>query len=335
MGESTLIAPRSAEYLGDPYGHLAKLRSEAPFVVDPGTGMWFMLGYEQVQAGLSQIVRGHPEGPDRRVHFPANPFFADGPSHTGPRRLIASAFTNREVDKLRGRAQSIVDTALASASNGSELHVVRDVGFLLPYLLTCDVLGVPDVANRDELRDWTWRSLELIDVFATPEKVQDNIAASACLAAHLDEVLTWKRANLSDDLLSLIIRAADAGEVMQPEQVSSYVHTLYLAGMHTTVNQIALCLHALMTYREQWEAICTDPALLDDAVEELLRFEPTAQYMRRTAETDVTVAGVDVPAGTTVVCWIASANRDENRWGPSADRLDITRADARHHVTFG
>ena len=335
MGESTLIEPSSAAYLTDPYAHLARLRAEGNCVVDPGTGMWFMLGYEHVQAALAQIVRGHQDGPDRHVHFPANPFYADGPGHSGPRRLIASAFTNREVDKLRGRAQSIVDGALAGKGDGDELRVVDEIGFVLPYLLTCELLGVPDVDNRDELREWTWKCLELIDLFATPDQVEDNIAASGQLAAHLEEVLPWKRDHLGDDLFSLVIRAADAGEVMRPEQVIPYVHTLYLAGMHTTVNQIALCLHALLTNRAQWELLCAEPERLDNAVEELLRFEPTAQYMRRTAEADVTVAGIDIPAGTTVVCWIASANRDPAKWGETADRLDITRGDARQHIAFG
>jgi cytochrome P450 len=122
---------------------------------------------------------------------------------------------------------------------------------------------------------------------------------------------------------------------MRPEQVIPYVHTLYLAGMHTTVNQTALSLLAMLERRAQWELLVARPALLENAVEELLRFEPTAQYMRRTPDHEVDILGVTIPSGTDVVCWIASANRDEQRWGPTADDLDITRADARQHVAFG
>lgn len=327
--------PRSPAYLADPYRHLAQLREQTPCWIDPGTGKWFLLGFDHVQIGLSDIVRGNKDGNSRHVHFPANPFAADGPGHTIPRRLIVPLLTNRAVQRWRDRAQQIVDDALAGKEGGGELRVVDELGFVLPYTLTCHLLGVPDVDNRDELRDWTWKSLELIDAFATPEQLAANLEGAANLAGHLQEVIEWKRGHLGDDLLSVVIRAGDEGEVMRREQVISYVHTLYLAGMHTTVNQTALSLRALLEHRDQWERLRDEPQLLENAVEELLRYESTAQYMQRKADFDVDVAGVTVPEGTQVVCWIASANRDPQRWGATADELDITRADARQHVAFG
>lgn len=326
--------PRSPEYLADPYAQLKQLREFGPCVIDPGSGKWFFTHYPHVSTGLSQIVRGHKESM-REVHFPANPFAADGPGHTGPRRVIAPTFTNRAVQKFRERAQRVVDDALAGKERGGEFRVVDEIGFLLPYTLTCDLLGVPDVDNRLELKQWTWQSLELIDAFLTPEQLQSNLAAAGNLAAHLRDVIEWRRANLDDGMLSMVIRAADEGDVMRPEQVISYIHTLYLAGMHTTVNQIALSLLALLNHRDQWNLLCADGALFENAVEELLRYESTAQYMQRTTEVDTDIEGVFVPAGTEVVCWIASADRDEARFGATADRLDITRADARQHVAFG
>jgi cytochrome P450 len=327
--------PRSAAYLQDPYAQLRELRSRGSCYVDPGSGLWFLLGYDDVDAGLSQITREGADDADRQVHFPDNPFAADGPGHLGPRRLIAPKLANRAVQQLRARAQGIVDAALRGKDRGGELRVVEEIGFPLPYLLTCDILGVPDVDNRDELRDWTWKSLELNDAFLTDEQLRVDLEAARCLAEHLSGVLAWKRDHPADDLLSLILQAADVGEVLRPEQVPAFVYTLYLAGMHTTVNQIALGLHALLRHREQWERLHREPSLLENAVEELLRFEPTAQYMRRNGGRDVEIGGVAIPAGTEVVCWIASANRDERRFGPTADELDITRKDAPQHLAFG
>jgi cytochrome P450 len=328
--------PRSPVYLEDPYGHLAELRARGPAAVDPATGRWFLLRHDEVEAGLSQVVRGEAAGAaDRHVHFPDNPFAADGPGHAGPRRIIVPSLTNRAVQRFRDRAQQIVDDVLAGKEGGGELRVVEELGFRLPYELTCDLLGIPDVDNRDELRSWTWQSLELIDAFPTEEQLRANLAAAGCLAEHLCAVAEWKRDHLGDDLFSAVIAAADAGEVMRPEQVVPYVHTLYLAWMHTTVNQTALSLLALLQHRDQWDLLVAERALLDNAVEELLRFEPTAQYMRRVPEREIPVGEVTVPPGTEVVCWIASANRDERRWGPTADELDITRPDARQHLAFG
>jgi cytochrome P450 len=325
------VRPSSPEYLADPYAHLREWRQQGPVCVDPATGIWFLLGFDEVEAGLTRITRGH----ERHVTFPANPFAADGPGHTGPRRVIMPTFTNRAVQRFRDRAQQIVDASLAGKERGGEIRVVDELGFPLPFHLTCDILGVPEADNVEELREWTWKSLALIDAFLTPEQTKDYLEAAGALAGHLREVIEWKRGHLGDDVVSMVIAAADEGEVMKPEQVVSYVHTLYLAGMHTTVNQTALSLHALMQQRDQWELLVRQPELLDNAVEELLRFEPTAQYMRRCGTSDHEIGEVTVPAGTEVICWIASANRDERRWGPNADRLDITREDARTHIAFG
>jgi cytochrome P450 len=326
---------RSPAYLADPYAYLRELRERGRVVVDPGSGLWFLLRFDDVEAGLTTITRGHDERERRHRHFPGNPFAADGPDHTGPRRVIMPTLSNRAVQRFRDRAQQIVDGALVGKERGGELRVVEEIGFQLPYHLTCDILGVPAVDNADELRGWTWKSLELIDAFLTPQQLADDLEASGCLAAHLREVIEWKRDHLGDDVVSMVIAAADEGEVMRPDQVVSYVHTLYLAGMHTTVNQSALSLHALLEHRSQWDLLRSRPELLENAVEELLRFEPTAQYMRRTGTSDREIGGVTIPAGTEVVCWIASANRDEQRWGPTVDELDITRADARNHIAFG
>jgi cytochrome P450 len=311
------------------------MRAQGSCHVDPGSGQWFLLGYDDVAAGLSQITRCPPEGPDRHVHFPGNPFSADGPGHSGPRSLISPTFGHRAIARLRDRAQQIVDAALRGKQRGGELRIVEEIGFPLPYHITCDLLGVPDVDNRDELRGWTWKSLELIDAFLPDEQLRDDVEASRCLAEHLRGVIEWKRHHLGDDVLSAILHAADEARVLRPEQILAFVHTLYLAGMHTTVNQTALSMYALLGHRDQWELLRSKPELLDNAVEEALRFEPTAQYMRRTGAADVEIGGVTIPAGVDVVCWIASANRDESRWGPTASKVDITRANARQHLAFG
>jgi cytochrome P450 len=327
--------PRDPAYLADPYAHLRRLREANRIHVDPGTGLWFLLRFDDVEAGLTNITRGHQDGEERHMHFPGNPFAADGPGHTGPRRVIMPTFSNRGVQRFRDRAQEIVDGVLVGKERGGELRVVDEIGFQLPYHLTCTMLGVPEVDNVDELRSWTWKSLELIDAFLTPEQLKENLEAAGHLASHLREVIEWKRDHRADDVVSSVIAAADAGEVMRPEQVVPYVHTLYLAGMHTTVNQTALSLLALLEHRDQWTLLQQRPDLLENAVEELLRFEPTAQYMRRIGTSDIEIGGVTIPAGTEVVCWIASANRDEARWGPTVDELDITRDDARQHIAFG
>src|SRR4051812_33387759 len=181
--------PNSPEYLADPYGHLKELRQQTPICIDQASGLWFLLRFADVEDGLTHVTRGHDDANPRQIHFPDNPFAADGPGHTGPRRGIMPTFTNRAVQRFRERAQQIVDTALAGKEGGGELRVVEELGFPLPYHLTCDILGVPEVDNVEELRRWTWKSLELINAFLTPERLRDNLEASGYLADHLREVI--------------------------------------------------------------------------------------------------------------------------------------------------
>ena len=330
MSDPASVDVHGAAFAADPYPALAALRAGRRVHHHEASGQWFLLRFDDVGFGLGDIKRN-----ERTARDPLNPFAMDGPGHTGPRRLIAPALSNQKVQALRGRTQQIVDDALADKTPGSVLQVVEEIGYPLPYRLMCQLLGVPELDDPTVLRDITFKSLALIDAFSSPDQVQDFVAAAKVLYEHLAEVVEWKRGHRGDDLVSTVLSAADDGDVMTHDHVVPYLHTLYLAGMHTTVNQIALSLLALMRHRSQWELLRARPELGDNAVEELLRFDSTAQYMRRTTLEDYRFGDDVVPAGAQVVAWIASANRDEGRWGPDAGELDITRADAPKHIAFG
>ena len=242
---------RSPAYLADPYGHLAALRQPTPVARHPSSGYWFLLRYDDVDSGLAGITRQHDEGPRtqaRRAHFAANPFADDGPvtpargtwSHRRSPTGLCNGF---------GPPPSRWWGSAGQRAKRRRLQVVDEIGYPLPYRLTCEILGVPEVGNVEELREWTWKSLDLIDVFLTPDEVGDYLQAAGALAAHLKEVVAWKRDHMADDIVSAIVAAADEGTVIREEQVVPYLHTLYLAGMHTTVNQTALSLHALLQNR--------------------------------------------------------------------------------------
>lgn len=330
VADALTLDLHSAAFAADPYPALARLRGEGRVHFHEPSAQWFLLQFDDVGFGLADIKRN-----ERTSRDPLNPFAMDGPGHTGPRRLITPALSNQRVQSLRARTQQIVDDALADVQPGSVLHVVDAIGYPLPYRLMCQLLGVPELDDPSVLRDVTFKSLALIDAFSSPEKVQQFVAAAKELYEHLAEVVAWKRDHRGDDLVSTVLAAADDGDVMTHDHVVPYLHTLYLAGMHTTVNQIALSLLALLRHRRQWELLCARPDLFDNAVEELLRFDSTAQYMRRTTLEQYRFGDDVIPEGAPVVAWIASANRDEAKWGPAADVLDITRADAPKHIAFG
>jgi cytochrome P450 len=335
-------------YFDDPYPVLARVRARAPIHRHPTSECWTLMRYADVDQALrdpalSNMTKWAPDTPRTRMIAAAGgqayaqtpSFFAfDLPDHTPPRRMITPPFLPASVEQLRVRAQEIVDAALADKRGGDTLLLVEEVAFNLPYQLTCHMLGIAPLDDVSELREWTWKGLNLLDPHLTAEQFFDYTAAAVALNTHLRDVVADKRRDLGDDLMSLVIRAGDAGDVMTQDQIVRSVQTLYHAGMDTTVNQTSLSILALMRNREQWELLCHHPELLDNAVEELLRYDPTAQFMPRTTPAPYTIGGVTIPAGCQVITWLASANRDPSKFGPTADELDITRADAKDHVSF-
>ncbi len=340
--------PSAPDFFADPYRHFADARRSAP-VQCYQPGMWMVFGHDDVSQvlkdrGLTSTERHTLDAPRNLAIKAAGGTDAyllrpslskmDAPDHTPLRALLARLFTPRAVGSLRRAATDLVAGAFDRHAGG-EMEVIESLAHPLPYQLTCTWLGVPALDDDGDIRRWSFEGLQMIDPFRRPEQYREYISASADFAGYLRELVAWKRSRQGDDAISRLIAAGDAGEVITPDEVVATIHTLFLAGFHTTVNQIGLSVLALLQAPDQWAALVADPELLPNAIDELLRFDPTAQFMIRATAADYRVGGVTIPPGQHIVAWIASANRDEARWGSSADQLDLVRPDARYHLAFG
>jgi cytochrome P450 len=128
------------------------------------------------------------------------------------------------------------------------------------------------------------------------------------------------------------VRAELDGERLSTDEIAAFVRMLFPAGFETTMKGLSNALVGLLT-SGQWALVREDRSLVTRAIEEGLRWQTSVLGMPRVATSDVEVAGMPVPAGDVVLCFAASANRDETRW-PDADRYDLTRA-PQPHVAFG
>ena len=129
--------------------------------------------------------------------------------------------------------------------------------------------------------------------------------------------------------------AEDDGDVLDDEELIAQTLLLYIAGHETTVNLIASGTLALLRHPAQLALLRDDPALIANAVEELLRYDSPVQVSRRITTEPVSISGVTIPAGAFVMASLGSANRDEGFWGPDAAELRLGRENARQHVSFG
>jgi cytochrome P450 len=197
------------------------------------------------------------------------------------------------------------------------------------------MLGVPDGVDADKLREWSGllvRTLEPPSDLSLLERIAD---ANDQMRAVVLEMIAWKRSHMADDVLSALVAAEEQGDTLTDEELLDQVMLIYIAGHETTVNLIGNGTLALLRNRDQLDKLRADPSLIAGAVDELLRYDSPVQMTRRITLADTEVQGRMIPKGTFTLCALASANRDERHFGPTAGQLDITRADAHDHVSFG
>jgi cytochrome P450 len=251
----------------------------------------------------------------------------DPPQHTRLRRLLTGQFTVRRMRRLEERITEIaVEHIEAMRAAGTSADLVAAFALPLPSLVICELLGV-GYADRAEFQE---RTSVMLGLAGTDEEKQQ---AAAALYGFMARLVAAKRAEPADDLLSGLVHA-EADPPLTDRELVDIATLLLLAGHETTANMLALSTFALLEQPAQLAAWRADPGIVDGAVEELLRYLSIVHLgpARRALE-DVTIGGVEIPAGSTVMLSVPAANRDPAQWPAGAD-LDITRPRG-PHLAFG
>ncbi|MEU3269840.1 cytochrome P450 [Saccharomonospora sp. NPDC006951] len=253
-----------------------------------------------------------------------------GEGHQRWRRLVNRWFTAKRMAALRpgieAMAERLVDEMV---EHGQPADLKASVGFPLPVWVICDMLGVPG-EDRDRFAHWSDSLLNLT------RYTQDEVeTAQAEFFAYMGGHIAEKRARQGDDLLSELITSTDsAGELMSDRMLVATGLGLLIAGHETTANMIGKMVAMLLADRRRWERLVADPSLVRTAVEESLRFDPNPGLgMVRYLDEEVEVGGRTLPEGTTVMCSMASANRDDGAFTEAAT-MDIGRS-PNPHLAFG
>lgn len=248
----------------------------------------------------------------------------DGEEHSHYRRLLTGQFTVRRMKALEPRVQEIVDGCLddlEAAGPGADL--VEHFALPVPSLVICELLGVP----YDQREKFQRHSKLIMRLDSGGDEVW---AAFAAMEDFLGGLVDAKLAEPTDDILGGLCAT---GELTREELVNMGF-LLLVAGHETTANMLGLGTFALLTHPEELAKFTADPAVVDGAVEELLRYLSIIQYgATRAALEDVDLDGVTVREGETLVLSVQGANRDPDRF-EDPDRLDVTRS-AQGHLSFG
>jgi cytochrome P450 len=262
----------------------------------------------------------------------------DAPDHTRLRRLVARHFTARRVaqmaDDVTATTLKLLDE-LESVADGGPVDLVEHFSARLPVAVISHLLGVPD-DRRDEVLAWGNEGAKQLDGGLGYREFLGTTRAVTDMHGAMDQHIADLRANPGDDLLSSVIRSADAQPVEErPTAVELRMIALLVlgAGFETTVNLISNAVGRLDENPDERARCLADPALWDNAVEEVLRHDSPVQLTGRTAVRDTTVAGVDLPAGTTVLILLGGTNRDPEVFA-DPDRFDVGRGNADDHLAF-
>ncbi|MFF3853968.1 cytochrome P450 [Micromonospora sp. NPDC002575] len=273
---------------------------------------------------------GRPIGPAD----PPSMLVVDPPAHTRYRRLVAKVFTPRAMEGLRPRierhASALLDDLAPDGSGAVE--VVGRYASLLPLIVIAEILGVPQHL-RQRFLAWGEAATPTLDLGLTLRQYRAAEAAIGQLNGWLRGHFARLRADPGDDLLSRLVHLDSDGERLTEEELLAIAGLLLVAGFETTVNLLGTGIHLLIRHPDQLAALRGRPDGWANAVEEILRYDSPAQSTARYCLADTEVAGVRIRAGEVVVPMMGGANRDPAVFA-DPDRFDVTRANARDHLSF-
>jgi cytochrome P450 len=341
----------SQDFFANAYATFAQMREKDPVLCQPGldgvTPIWFVTRYEDAEAVLldderfvrdprlalqrDRLAAFMAEFPEALEWVDSHMLNRDGDDHRRLRRLVSKAFTPRMIEQLRPRIQEIADDLLDPVVESGEMELVGTFAFPLPITVIAELLGVP-AADRDKFREWS-------DAFVRPALEPDEQARTlesmAQFVQYLNQLFETRRHEPGEDLVSALVAVEDGGDTLSPQELSSMVSLLIVAGHETTVSLIGNAMLALLTHPEQRAAIEQDPALLPRAVEELIRYDgPVERTLNRWAAVDVEIGGQTIRQGESVIVILGAADRDSERFA-APDALDLTAEREARHLGFG
>ena len=315
--------------------HYDWLRANAPVFHDAKNDVWAITRYEPL-GFASKSPDLFCNGKGMRPHQPEpivpSMINMDDPRHKRRRMLVNKGFTPNRVADMERKVRAICRDLIAKVAEKGSCEFVREVAAPLPMIMIGDMLGVrPE--DRDQLLEWSDDLLVMTTSNFTPEMEARSQKAGLEYAMYTHAVVQDRRANPSDDLMSLLVNAEVEGEGLSDEDLIHESMLILIGGDETTRHVITGGMEALIHNPSARDALLRDPSRIPMAVEEMLRWVSPIHNMARTATRDIDLGDETIPEGASVVLMYAAANRDEAVFtDPHA--FDIARHPNRH-VAFG
>jgi cytochrome P450 len=331
------FVPRSGATWRDPFGMYAALRDHDPVHHVEDGDYWVLSRFAEVLAAAQDtttfssaqgLTFAYDEMERTGLRAAAPMVMLDPPEHTAFRRLVARGFTPRQVAALEPEVRAFVVERLERLRKAGGGDVVAELFKPLPSLVVAHYLGVPP-ADRFRFDRWT-EAIVAANAAGDPLAAPDAIAD---LYGYFSELIERRRVEPGDDTISQLVAAG--GDVLDVPliRILGFAFTMVAGGNDTTTGLLGGAAELLTAYPDQRATLRADPALVPEAVEELLRLTSPVQGLARTVTTDVEIDGITIPAGRKVMLLYGSANLDPREFGADAERLDVRRS-PRQILTF-
>lgn len=262
----------------------------------------------------------------------------DNPKHDRLRKLVASAFTPRQIalidDKIALAAKEVVDGVVAETSG--EIDFVTSVAKVLPTRIFCDIMGIPE-----HLREATEKNAADIVAWADDEvlagRAADEVQVQAATNLHdiATELIELKTAEPSDDLITSLINAEVDGQKLDEFEIGSFFVLMAVAGTDTTRHTSSFTVRAFTHFPEQKQWLMEDhDGRIAGAIEEFVRYACPVMTFRRTAVVETELGGKKIVPGDKVVMFYPSGCMDEKVFD-NPEKFDLSRENAKAHTGFG
>jgi cytochrome P450 len=340
-----VLAPRydalDPAVLDNPYPIYARLR-QAGRVCRGGPGQLVVTQYADVAALLHDPRLGH-QFPDVYYSFSlgdgeAHSFFRrilldrDPPDHTRLRQLMSEAFSPALMRTLAERVRVLVDERLHACAERGRFDAVSDLAFPLPYLVICDLLGVP-ADGREDVRPWVTSLCRAFNTHTPTEERPAIDRAIVWLRHYLGRLVDERRTRPCDDLISRMAAATHGPGALSRDEIVDNAIFLFFAGFETTSNLIAAGCAALLEHPGELQRLRADASLVATAVEEFLRYDAPIQSVARLVLEPIDIGSRTIRRNRVLVLLLGSANHDERQFD-DPERLNVGRK-PNPHLAFG
>ncbi|MBF6472620.1 cytochrome P450 [Nocardia abscessus] len=325
------------EVMTFPPAALNAFRDKPIFYTPFGGGFWVLTRFNDIRDAF-QNYKAFPQWgtvtPNwtGRQHIPLR---LNPPEHHKYRRMLMPMFSPNRLKSLESIIRQTAHERLARIAPTGRCEFMSDFALLLPAATYCHLLGLPP----EHFTHFNQLSYDLVFGAEDVRRTQGAEAGAAFrknVVEQIDQIITeviqQRREDTGDDIISFLVEAELDGSRLSDEDVLNIASLLFFAGTDSTGSMIGYSMGFLAKNPEYRQELLDDPAIIPDAVEELIRFHGFHHNVRDVAE-DIEIAGVQLKAGDRILVHTGGANHDPEAF-ENPDKVDFSRFET-SHLTFG